>query len=546
MDSNNPTVIILPNTDLNDIPNVEVNLIDLPEVYQTNIQKAVFNREAFKIILDLVRPIDFEDIVSDGQAADIRRKLAQTTDSTQISVLQKRLKDFTPSDDEKRVIIIEDVSKKADQINSGLIAENGSVYFYDENYWKNAPAELFKTFLSNVAEKAGIKKYKARVNTVKQKLFDQFLSTAAVIHEEDTDDGVKINLTNGTYHFGTGDLGEAGELKPANKEDRFKYKLPYPYIPDAKAPLFERFLNKVLPDKSCQNIVFEYLAYILTVNMKLEKMLFLYGSGANGKSVFFEIVRALFGSANICSYSMEHLLDEAGYYRAKLGHYLVNYCSELGSFKDMQLFKKMASGEPIDARLPYGEPFILTKYAKFIFNANVMPDFELTPAYFRRLIIVPFKITIPKDEQDINLHRKIIESELSGIFNLVIEGLKRLRETGDFTYSAFVESEIESFKKESDNVHLFLEAEGWQISVSNKISLSDLYSQYRHYAQESGYRSLNTKNFSMRLKNLGYDVKRGNQGYTYVWCDKKIWNDGILRDTPVIISSILETTEITK
>jgi len=30
----------------------------------------------------------------------------------------------------------------------------------------------------------------------------------------------------------------------------------------------------------------------------------------------------------------------------------------------------MASGEQIEARLPYGEPFILDEYAKLILNLN--------------------------------------------------------------------------------------------------------------------------------------------------------------------------------
>jgi putative DNA primase/helicase len=36
-------------------------------------------------------------------------------------------------------------------------------------------------------------------------------------------------------------------------------------------------------------------------------------------------------------------------------------------------FKALASGEPIEARLPYGEPFMLKNYARLIFNTNELP-----------------------------------------------------------------------------------------------------------------------------------------------------------------------------
>jgi putative DNA primase/helicase len=53
-----------------------------------------------------------------------------------------------------------------------------------------------------------------------------------------------------------------------------------------------------------------------------------------------------------------------------------------------------------------------------IFNANELPrDEEQTNAFFRRFIIVPFDVTIPAEEQDRKLHRKIIDGELAGAFN---------------------------------------------------------------------------------------------------------------------------------
>ena len=65
------------------------------------------------------------------------------------------------------------------------------------------------------------------------------------------------------------------------------------------------------------------------------------------------------------------------------------------------IFKQMVSGEPVEARLPYGQPFILRQYAKLIFNRNELPkDVEHSNAYYRRFLIIPFDVTIPEHEQD--------------------------------------------------------------------------------------------------------------------------------------------------
>ena len=79
------------------------------------------------------------------------------------------------------------------------------------------------------------------------------------------------------------------------------------YNPQAKAPLFEAYLNRVLPDIKRQKILAEYLGFVFIKHgsnrLKEEKALILYGTGANGKSVFFEIVSALLGAENISNYS---------------------------------------------------------------------------------------------------------------------------------------------------------------------------------------------------------------------------------------------------
>ena len=266
--------------------------------------------------------------------------------------------------------------------------------------------------------------------------------------------------------------------------------------------MFSAYLNKVLPEQELQNILAEYLGYIFvhTSTLKLEKTLLLYGSGANGKSVFYEIVRSLLGEQNTSEFSLQSLTHENGYSRAMIANKLVNYASEINGTLVASIFKQLVSGEPVEARLPYGRLFTLTQYAKLIFNCNELPkDVEQTEAYFRRFIIIPFGVTIPDSEQDKQLAQKIIRTELSGVFNWVLQGLERLLQQQNFTESEAVRRTCQQYKTESDSVRLFLEEEEYAPRPTNYEPIKRLYSQYRVFCQEGGFSPVNQLNFQKRL-----------------------------------------------
>ena len=177
------------------------------------------------------------------------------------------------------------------------------------------------------------------------------------------------------------------------------------------------------------------------------------------------------------------------------------------------IFKQLVSGEPVEARLPYGEPFTLKQYAKLIFNCNELPkDVEHTNAYFRRFLIIPFDITIPPPQQDKQLHTKIIEQELSGVFNWVLDGLNRLLKQKKFTDCEAAKQAVEQYKSESDSVKMFLDENNYQNSPTQHIQLKEIYPEYRDYCMEDGFKPVNKTNFKKRLTGFGVIVQRLNVG----------------------------------
>ena len=414
------------------------------------------------------------------------------------------------------VCAIEEVLGKA-RTNSWDLCKNAAfVYVFNGSFWEVVEKDELQAFLGKAAERMGVDRFDARHYLFRDQLSLQFHASAHLPNPEPNANKVLVNLLNGTFEIGT----KEQRLRPASPADFITYQLPFNYDPKAKAPKFQTYLDRVQPDKERQRILAECVAYLFvnTATLKLEKVPLLYGTGANGKSVFFDVVNALLGgAANVSSFTLQQLTDESGYYRAKLANKLVNYASEINGKMDAAMFKTLASGEPVSARLPYGEPFTVVRYAKLMFNCNELPrEVEQTDAFFRRFLLVPFDVTIPSEEQDKELPAKIIAEELSGVFNWVLDGLQRLLKQKGFTKSKAVNDALEQYRRRSDSVLGFMEEESLAPSATDYTPLKDIYQRYRTHCTEGGSHPCSQRTFSERLKASGIVVERRSYG-RIVW-----------------------------
>jgi putative DNA primase/helicase len=414
------------------------------------------------------------------------------------------------------VITVDEIMEIAKVNRWGICIYKEFIYLYNGAYWYNLDEDQLMNFFGDVANKLGVPKLRSRHYEFRKKLVSQFHAVSNMPAPINRSKSTFINLLNGTLEIAQNDT----ILRPFDLNDFLTYQLSFSYEPEAKAPIFTTYLNTVLPEPELQNILAEYIGYLFIPNnqLKLEKTILLYGVGANGKSVFFDIINALLGRQNVTTYSLAKLTDQNGYYRAMIGNKLVNYASEINRKLDPSFFKQLVSGEPIEARLPYGQPFILEKYAKLIFNTNELPrDVEHSNAYFRRFLIIPFNVTIPEGSQDKSLAHKIIENELPGVLNWVLDGLKRLTTNGAFTYSPIVESQVEQYKNEADSTYLFLDENSIFPDLNNTKTLAELYSSYKRFCNENNYLPFSNRNFKKRLEANGFETAKSRIGKV-VYC----------------------------
>lgn len=486
--------------------------------------------EIFQELLKGVEKIDFEKVAFNGilfDNTDLSKKSVKSVKSvkSEKEKQQKGSTSFKLTKNHYIIICVEEIINLAKSNNWGLCKKNGSVYLFNGAHWTEIEKERFQFFLGEVALKMGVEKFKGKIYTFKSDLYKQFMADAFMSTPPVRKDEVLINLLNGTFEI----RPTIRVLREFDQKDFLTHILSFEYSISATAPLFQKYLDEVLPDKDKQKVLAEYMGYIFIKPslLKLEKVLLLFGTGANGKSVFFEIINALLGSENVSNFSLQSLTDEKGYNRVKLSGKLLNYVSELNANFETSVFKQLASGEPIEARSPYKEPFILTDYAKLMFNCNELPnEVEHTNAFFRRFLIIEFDVTIPESNQDKELSKKIIDVELSGVFNWILEGLDRLLLQNNFSKCAAIDNARSDYEKQSDSVHLFISENGFKVSTSNYILISDLYPMYKDFCKEEGFKLLGKSKFIARLNLLKLFVTRKNVGnVVYLSGDVKYFNE---------------------
>ena len=366
------------------------------------------------------------------------------------------------------------------------------------SHWEAVEPQQWKDFVGECAERCGVPESQRMNPTFMNPLYEGTAFNFAKNRKQAIpEDEVWLNMRNGTLI-----VRKDGSVTLRNhrKEDLFFYTLGYSYADQAECPLWRRFIDRVLPEAEAQQVLAEFIGYCLMKRHAMEKMLWLYGEGQNGKSVTLETIEELLGSDNVSYLSLSDLTNDE-VKRAGIEHKMLNVSHESGRDVNANVLKQLTSGERVLIRHLYQDPRETQDYGKFIAAFNALPRAENTFGYFRRLIILPYKVTIPPEEVDRQLTSKL-RHELSGILNWVLAYLPGLMNRGEFTSSVSCEKALDQYRLQSDNVRLFV-SEQCEQSEYTTIA-SEVYTAYRNYCIGSSLKPIGKQKFYERLESLGF------------------------------------------
>lgn len=265
-----------------------------------------------------------------------------------------------------------------------------------------------------------------------------------------------------------------GVPRPFSREWVVTSQLPYPFDDKARCPRFWAFLSEVLPDGDERDALMEFfaLAFVDRTKVSVEKMALLIGGGANGKSVIFEVMKAVFGEDNISTLDPQQLSED------KMTPYLkgkrLNFAPDVRrSAAFDSALKALASGQKVTGRRIFRDAEQVCA-PPLAFALNEMPPLrDTTDGFFRRLLVFPFDVSIPEERQDRHLADTIIRDELPGIFNLLLLYRTSLSERGyEFRVSSGMRKALEEIRLSSPGgespVRMYLKTRGLSPTPSYK------------------------------------------------------------------------------
>lgn len=330
------------------------------------------------------------------------------------------------------------------------------------------------------------------------------------------------NVRNGLLNL------ETGEFTEHSPEYLSIVQLPVEYRRGKGCPAIAKFLRETL-DPQQVKIVVKMLGYILLRNAKYEKAFLLVGEGSNGKSVFIKVVVSLVGKENSANVALQELTSDR-FASSKLCGKMVNVFADLKAdrINDTGYFKTLVSGDRIMAQKKHQQPFEFENYAKLIFSANKIPDTsDDSYAYFRRWVILRFDRTFEGAAKDEGLIDKLTTpEELSGLLNVALGGLKRLKAEHGFEHTDIDEIK-EMYREGASKIRDFI-TEQCILDTENPeltIATYDLHDSYATFCKSRGSSFLDNTRFGAELKARGVERKlkrrKGIREYVYEGIDLK-------------------------
>lgn len=296
------------------------------------------------------------------------------------------------------------------------------------------------------------------------------------------------------------------------------------YDPDASCPRFEAFLMRVQPNLEMRRFLQRWFGLSMTGLTGEQKLGFLYGAGANGKSVLVDLMARILGDYAATA-KIESLIgknrrsggDATPDLIPLVGARFVRASEpEEGERLQEAKVKELTGGEPMLVRGLQANFFLFQPLFKLTISGNHKPDIRGTDdGIWRRLLLVPFDVQIPKDERDPDLVAKLFE-ERAGILNWLRDGLIDYLESG-LQEPQQVIAATQEYRADSDPVGTMLtDVTVVTGSEMDFITARELIEAFQFWMEERGETRWGNRTVSLRLKEKAGRWRHPGSGRSFV------------------------------
>ena len=341
----------------------------------------------------------------------------------------------------------------------------------------------------------------------------------AMIELAQTEPGIPVRTTeldNNNYLLGVanGVINlETGALRVPRREDLITKRALVAYDPDAQAPLFLAFLDRIMGgNQALVDFIHRAVGYSLTGITDEQCLFFLHGSGQNGKSTLLTVIKELLGDYAMQCPAETLMVKQGGgnipndIARLRGARMVATSETEDGRRFAETMIKQLTGQDTIAARFLFAEYFEYIPNFKIWLAANHKPvirgdDF----AIWRRMRLIPFAVTIPPEEKDGKLPEKL-RAEYPGILAWAVQGCLEWQRQG-LNPPPEVLAATEEYKSEMDLIGKWIE-ECCITAPHATAKASALYGNYKRWVENNGGFPLSSTKFGMKLGDRGYQKEK--------------------------------------
>lgn len=285
-----------------------------------------------------------------------------------------------------------------------------------------------------------------------------------------------------------------------------------------RSPLWESFLERVLPDHEVRAYLQRVIGHSLVGEVREHVMPILVGVGANGKGTLRDAVMHALGT-----YALE--VDPALLVEGKHARHLtfvmelrgrrLVFTSETdkrASFAE-SVMKRLTGGDPLQANRMHQDPITFIPSHSLIMVTNNLPDVSEDAAVWRRLSVIDFDVVIPERERDGGLPEKL-RAEASAVLSWCVEGLRQYLATG-LTPPPQVQAATRQYRRDNDSTARFLD-EVCRIDPHVSEGAQALYQAFAYWSRSVGAKPVTQREFPRVMQGHGIGHTRGNAGVRYL------------------------------
>jgi putative DNA primase/helicase len=314
---------------------------------------------------------------------------------------------------------------------------------------------------------------------------------------------------------------ETGKTRESRREDYCTKIAAVRADPNCPTPLWTQFLDRVTDhDVELQNYLQRMVGYCMTGDTIEHVLFFLYGTGANGKSVFINTIVGIFNDYAVIAPMELFLQQKNPRHETELAHLwgarlVVAQEIERGRQWAEAKIKTLTGGDKITARFMRQDFFDFTPQFKIMIAGNHKPSLRgVDEAIRRRLHLIPFTITIPAEKRDHKLFEKL-KPEWPGILQWMINGSIEWHKTGLAPPKAVVDAS-EAYFEEEDRIGQWIEEDCEEGSGFEEL-IAVLFTSWKQWAENNNEFCGSEKAFRQTLDERKYGRKRqGGTGKTQV------------------------------